>query len=166
MLESKDVLNIHCRWMVRRDLPEVLDLQKKYCRNYLSEDEHITMLRKRDNIGMVAEDLETGSIKAYMIYQLHEQSLLVLRFVTNVVEPDEAGDALITKLMSKLSFERRKHLHIPVPEDDLEMQLYFKDAGFRCVSIEKGYFDDGMDAYLMQFTLLPNGKTLAGEKDV
>lgn len=157
MLESD--VKINCRWLVRRDLPEVLALQKKYCRQYLTEDEHISILRQRNNIGMVAEDPETFEIKAYIIYELHKQSLLITRFVTDIEDQDEFGNALLNKLFGKLSLERRRHIRIAVPEDDLELQLYFKERGFRCTHIEKGYYGY-LDAYLMQFTLLPNGETL------
>lgn len=159
--EKKVHSNAHCRWIIRKDMNALLDLQKIYCKQILSEDQIISILRERNTIGMLTEDIDTDVIKGYMFYELQKQSLLISRFVANIQHPDEFTESLINKLLSKLSFERRRHLKVMVPEDDLPLQLFFRDNGFRCMSIEKNYFDVGLDAYLMQFTLLPNGRTLS-----
>ena len=59
---------------------------------------------------------------------------------------------LIAKLIAKLSAQRRSRVVLEVRETNLAAQLFFRENGFRAVSILRGYYDDTPeDAYLMQF---------------
>ena len=48
-------INVHIRWMIRRDMPEVLGIENSSFEFSWSEDDFIRCLRQRNCIGMVAE---------------------------------------------------------------------------------------------------------------
>ena len=142
---------IHIRWMIRRDMPEVLAIENKSFEFNWKEDDFIRCLRIRNCIGMVAEvdDKTVG----FMIYELHKNRLHILNFA---VHPDYrrkgVGFAMANKLLNKLSHERRNRIMLEVREANLEAQLFFKSIGFKAISILKGFYEDTPeDAYLMLY---------------
>jgi [ribosomal protein S18]-alanine N-acetyltransferase len=142
------------RWLIRRDLPEVLQIESRSFEFPWTEEEFTTCLRNRNCIGMVAE--KDSNVAGYMIYELHKQRLHILNFA---VRPEMrrigAGSAMIDKLIGKLSADRRSRIMLEVRESNLEAQLFFRHNGFRCIDILKKFYDDTTeDAYLMQFHLL------------
>ncbi len=59
---------------------------------------------------------------------------------------------MIDKLVSKLSFERRNRIMLEVRETNLDAQLFFKQLGFRAISVLRDFYEDTTeDAYLMQY---------------
>src|SRR5215470_6285738 len=95
-------LPVHIRWMIRRDMPEVLAIESHSFEFPWSEDDFIRCLRQRNCIGMVAERDER--VVGFMIYELHRNRLHILNFA---VHPDfrrhGVGHQMATKLIGKLS---------------------------------------------------------------
>jgi len=52
-LHEKQRLGVHIRWMIRRDMPEVLDIESGSFEFPWSEEDFIRCLRQRNCIGMV-----------------------------------------------------------------------------------------------------------------
>ena len=52
--------NAHIRWMIRRDMPDVLGIESNCFEFSWTEDDFIRCLRQRNCIGMVAEMAESG----------------------------------------------------------------------------------------------------------
>src|SRR5215510_10144334 len=74
-------LPVHIRWMIRRDMPEVLAIEK-HCFEFPWQDEDfIRCLRQRNCIGMVAEAGER--VVGFMIYELHKSRLHILNFAVH-----------------------------------------------------------------------------------
>ncbi len=61
---------VHIRWMIRRDMPSVIEIEENSFEFPWSEDEFIRCLRQRNCIGMVAELSE--QVVGFMIYELHK----------------------------------------------------------------------------------------------
>ena len=144
-------ISVHIRWMIRRDMPEVLDIEKSSFEFPWSEEDFIRCLRQRNCIGMVAEYDER--VVCFMIYELHKSQLHVLNFA---VRPDirrrGIGQQMINKLIGKLSQQRRNRIVLEIRETNLAAQLFFKTANFRAVSVLRDYYDDTTeDAYVMQY---------------
>jgi ribosomal-protein-alanine N-acetyltransferase len=144
-------LDVHLRWLIRRDMPEVLHIEQQCFEHAWSEDDYIRCLRQRNCIGMVAEHQER--IVGSMVYELHKSRLHVLNFA---VHPDfqrqGVGAAMVRKLVSKLSPQRRNRIMLEVRERNLPAQLFWRALGFRAVSVLRDFYDDtDEDAYLMQF---------------
>ena len=144
-------INVHIRWMIRRDMPEVLHIEQSSFEFPWAEEDFIRCLRQRNCIGMVAEYDER--VVGFMIYELHKNQLHVLNFS---VRPDVrrrgVGQQMVNKLIGKLSQQRRNRIALEIRETNLAAQLFFKNLGFRAVSVLRDYYDDTVeDAYVMQY---------------
>jgi ribosomal-protein-alanine N-acetyltransferase len=140
----------HIRWMIRRDMAEVLQIEDRSFEFSWSEEDFIRCLRQRNCIGMIAE--HNARVAGFMIYELHRSRLHLLNFA---VHPEfrrrDVGTQMIKKLRSKLSPERRSRILLEVRETNLNAQLFFREMGFRAISLLRDFYEDTTeDAYLMQ----------------
>lgn len=151
----KHPLCVHIRWMIRRDMPEVLEIENDSFEFSWSEDDFVRCLRQRNCIGMVAEHDER--IVGFMIYELHKNRLHVLNFaVRDDLRRRGIGSQMMRKLVQKLSNQRRNRIMLEVRETNLPAQLFFRASGFRAVSLLREFYDDTPeDAYLMQYSYVP-----------
>ncbi len=121
---------VHIRWMIRRDMPAVLDIENGSFDMPWVEEEFIRNLRQRNVIGMVAE--RGDEVVGYMIYELHKGKLRMLNFA---VSPEQrktgVGSAMVEKLKSKLSGERRDKIDLEMREHGTGAREFFAGHGFR-----------------------------------
>lgn len=144
---------VHIRWMIRRDMPEVLSIEHASFDHAWTEEEFLRVLRQRNCIGMVAEHGE--QIVGFMIYELHRNKIHVLDFAAH---PDfrrsGVGRQMISKLIGKLSSQRRNRISLLIRETNLGAQLFFRALSFRASEVAREHFQDtGEDAYVMQYRL-------------
>jgi len=141
---------VHIRWMIRRDMPEVLAIEEQSFEFPWSEEDFIRCLRQRNCIGMVAEHNER--VAGFMIYELHKSKLHILNFaVRDELRRRGVGRQMVKKLAGKLSHQRRSRIMLEIRETNLPAQLFFRALGFRAVSVLRAFYDDTPeDAYLMQ----------------
>lgn len=146
---------LHIRWLIRRDMPEVLDIECESFEFPWSEDDFIRCLRQRNCIGMVA-DLD-DKVAGFMVYELHKTRLHILNFaVASTFRRQGIGQTMIAKLASKLSPQRRSRILLEVRETNLSAQLFFRSLGFRAVSVLRSFYEDTPeDAYQMQYRYVP-----------
>jgi len=146
-----DRLRIQLRWMIRRDMPEVLAIEQEAFEFPWSDEDFTRCLRKRNCIGMVAE--VGDSVVAFMIYELHRTRLHVLNFaVRRSHRRLGIGTQMMGKLFAKLSVERRDRILLEVRERNLPAQVFFRSLGYRAITVLKDFYEDSTeDAYLMQF---------------
>jgi ribosomal-protein-alanine N-acetyltransferase len=146
-----DRLRIQLRWMIRRDMPEVLAIEQEAFEFPWSDEDFTRCLRQRNCIGMVAE--VGDSVVAFMIYELHRTRLHVLNFaVRRSHRRLGIGSQMMGKLFAKLSVERRDRILLEVRERNLPAQVFFRSLGYRAISVLKDFYEDSTeDAYLMQF---------------
>ena len=148
---DKEQLRVHIRWMIRRDMPEVLQTEQLSFEYAWTEEDFLRCLRQRNCIGMVAEQGE--KVVGFMIYELHKSKLHILNFA---VHPSwrrmGVGAQMVAKLISKLSSHRRTRITLEVRETNLAAQLFFRQQGFRAVRVLRSYYEDsGEDAFLMVY---------------
>ena len=157
-------LGVHVRWMIRRDMLEVITIEREAFEFPWSEEDFTRCLRQRNCIGMVAEMAD--SVVAFMIYELHRTKLHMLNFaVLRSHRRLGVGSRMMEKLMAKLTPDRRGRIMLEVRETNLPAQLFFRSLGFRATSVLKDFYQDSTeDAYMMQFSLdpLPVEHRLAG----
>ena len=153
-------LRVHIRWMIRRDMTEVLDIERASFEFPWFEEEFIRCLRQRNCIGMVAEHGER--VVGFMIYELHKTRLHILNFaVAEDVRRRGVGQQMIEKLVGKLSSQRRTRITLEVRETNLAAQVFFRSNGFRATSVLHEFYDDSPeDAYLMQYYCEPEAAPL------
>lgn len=147
----KEQVKVHIRWMIRRDMPEVLRTEQDSFEYAWTEEDFLKCLRQRNCIGMVAE--HGDKVVGFMIYELHKSKLNVLNFA---VHPEYrrigVGRQMVAKLIGKLSSHRRTKITLAVRETNLPAQLFFKTLDFRAIKVLRSYYDDsGEDAFMMQF---------------
>ena len=144
---------IHVRWMIRRDMPDVLAIEREAFEFPWSEEDFTRSLRQRTCIGMVAEYAD--SVVAFMIYELHRTRLHVLNFaVLRSHRRLGIGTQMMEKLVGKLAPERRSRIVLEVRETNLPAQLFFRSLGFRAISVLKDFYQDTTeDAYLMHYSV-------------
>lgn len=142
------------RWLIRRDMPEVLDIDHRAMpfgqRWY--EEEWLMRLRQRNCIGMVAE--VDYRIVAAMTYELHRSELKLLRLV---VHPEDQrcghGRTMLNRLKEKLTQQRRRRLSTIAREDALGYQLFLQACEFRCGVVLREHFDDWTDGYEFRYDI-------------
>jgi ribosomal-protein-alanine N-acetyltransferase len=144
-------VQVHIRWMIRRDMPDVLAIENESFEFPWTEEDFIRCLRQRNCIGMVAE--VDDRIVGFMIYELHKARLHLLNFaVARHWRRRGVGGQMVGKLISKLSQQRRTRILMEVRETNLSAQLFFRRCGFRAVKVMRDYYDDTTeDAYQMQY---------------
>ncbi len=149
--EQQEQLRVHIRWMIRRDMAEVLQIENEGFEFAWSEDDFIRCLRQRNCIGMVAEHAE--NVVGFMIYELHKTRLHILNFaVASSVRHRSVGTQMIEKLIGKLSSQRRTEISLEVRETNLPAQIFFRESGFRATNVLRDFYDDSPeDAYAMQY---------------
>lgn len=149
--KQQNQLRVHIRWMIRRDMPEVLDIERDSFEFPWYEEDFIRCLRQRNCIGMVAEHGE--KVVGFMIYELHKTRLHILNFaVSSEGRRRGVGSQMVQKLVSKLSSQRRTEISLEVRETNLAAQIFFRESGFMATSVLRAYYDDSPeDAYVMQF---------------
>ncbi len=76
--KQQQQLRAHIRWMIRRDMAEVLEIESEGFEFPWREEDFIRCLRQRNCIGMVAEHAER--VVGFMIYELHKTRLHLLNF--------------------------------------------------------------------------------------
>ena len=149
--DTRQEVRVHIRWMIRRDMSDVLRIEQENFEFPWVDDDFIRCLRQRNCIGMVAE--HEDRVVGFMIYELNKNRIQVLNFA---VAPDfrrrGVGTQMVAKLIGKLSAQRRTRILLEVRETNLAAQLFFRTIGFRAVSVLRNFYDDTPeDAYLMQY---------------
>lgn len=149
--DPKELVRVQIRWMVRRDMPEVLRIERGNFEFPWSDDDFVRCLRQRNCIGMVAE--HENRVVGFMIYELHKTRIHVLNFaVATDCQRNGVGRQMIARLVAKLSSQRRSRIVLEVRETNLPAQLFFRECGFRAVAVLKEFYEDTPeDAYLMQY---------------
>lgn len=150
---SGERVDVQIRWLIRRDMPEVLRIEQTSFGNPWGDEDFLCCLRQRNCIGMVAE--YDHQILGFMIYELHKSRLHILNFaVAAEYRKRGIGSQMITRLVDKLSQQRRNEIILEVRESNLDAQLFFKKLNFKAVCVLRRHFDDTEeDGYIMQFKL-------------
>jgi len=142
---------LQIRWMIRKDLSEVLKIESQSFEFPWTEDDFLAFLRQRNCIGVVAE--QDGEVVGFMVYELLKSRIHILNFaVSTELRRSGLGSQMIRKLITKLSPHHRKRIVLEIRETNLPAQLFFRENGFRAVRVLKNYYEAAEeDAYVMQY---------------
>lgn len=141
----------HIRWMIRRDMPEVLGIEAESFEFPWSEEDFLRCLKQRNCIGMVAE--HDDRVTGFMVYELNKRRIHLLDFaVASECWRQGIGTAMVDCLKTKLSSQRRTHITLEVSEYNTRAQLFFKACGFRAQAVLRRYYEEqNEDAYVMAY---------------
>ena len=148
---QKDKTRVHIRWMIRRDMPEVLTTERASFEYAWTEEDFLKCLRQRNCIGMVAE--RDDRVIGFMIYELHKTRLHILNFAVHPhARRGGIGAMMVAKLIHKLSTHRRQKITLAVRECNLPAQVFFRAFDFRASRVLRNYYEDsGEDAFQMEY---------------
>jgi ribosomal-protein-alanine N-acetyltransferase len=151
--EPLDASRTQIRWLIRRDMDEVLGIERGSFQQPWTEEEFLCCLRQRNCIGTVAE--LDHRVVGFMIYELHKSMLRILNFaVSPAVRRHGVGRQMVQRLIDKLSQQRRREIVLEVRETNVPAQLFFAASGFRAITVLRKHFEDtSEDAYYMRFSL-------------
>ena len=144
-------IRVHIRWLVSRDMAEVLDIEQESFEFPWTEEDYLRCLSSRNCIGMVAE--YHSQVAGYMIYELGKNKIQLLNMATaRQFRHCGVATQMIAKLTGKLSLQRRTRITFEIRETNLPAQLFFRSVGFRATQILKNYYEEMQeDAYFMQY---------------
>lgn len=145
--------NVHIRWMIRRDLPDVLEVENASFDQPWREEDFLYCLRKQNCIGMVAE--KEDKVVAYMVYELRKAHLRIVNLAVHLNHRRHGiGTKMAAKLAAKLDTHRRIYVDLVTRESNLPAQLFFRACDFRAVRVVRGCFGDtGEDGIRMEYRL-------------
>jgi [ribosomal protein S18]-alanine N-acetyltransferase len=160
---------MHVRWMIKRDMPEVLAIETHCFTEPWTECDFANCLRSRSVIGMVAEldeRPEGDSIVGYMIYDMRKNDLHLLNIAVHPgLRRQIIGASMVQKLFAKLSRERRRRITAEVRESNYAAQLFFKSLGFFCTEVIRDCYDDSEESgYRFQYDLCPPVRLLLANR--
>ena len=150
-------LGHHLRRMVRRDMADVLTIEQNCFEWPWTEDEFVRALRQMNCIGEVAEDLHTGRVSAFMVYELHKAHIHLVNFaVRKTLWRQGVGRTMLAELLRKLSAVRRCRITLEVRETNVAAQKFWRAMGFRAQAILRKYYpqeETEEDAYVFSYHL-------------
>ncbi len=160
-MDAQQAVQVHIRWMIRRDMPDVQQIERASFEFSWSEEDFVRCLRQRNCIGMVAD--VDDRIVGFMIYELHRSRLHLLNLAVHPAwRRRGVGAAMVRKLVGKLSQQRRTRITLEVRETNLAAQLFFRQQGFRAVNVLRNFYEDSPeDAYVMQYRYRPTSEEAA-----
>ncbi len=145
------------RCMIRRDMPEVLEIERRSFEYPWSKADFVRALQHRNALGQVAEI--DDRVVGFMVFALYGTRIELWNLA---VAPDcrrqGVGRAMIAERLKALSAQRRHMLAANVREHNLAAQVFFRELAFRCVAVMRRFYDDtpdgvAEDAYRMVYRL-------------
>lgn len=161
MQSVTQVIKVATRWMIRRDMPEVLAIESNNFEFPWSDEDFTRCLRQRNQIGVVAERVDSviaaGQIVGYMIYELHRTHFQIVNLAVHSGNHRRGvGKAMIRKLADKLHPGCRAKITCGVRESNISALHFLKAQGFRAVSLLRDqYIDSPEDMILMHYNYDP-----------
>jgi ribosomal-protein-alanine N-acetyltransferase len=145
-----DLQNLHIRWAIRNDLPQMQKIDELNFEYPWEEDDFTYCLHQRNNIGLVVELEE--KIIGYIMYVLEKTHYTILTIAVHpAYHRQGVGRTMIQKLEKKLNEKRRK-IKLRVPETNLPALLFFQGTGFFATKILKSRSKLASDYVLMDLT--------------
>lgn len=146
------ILDVRVRWMVKSDMPAVLDIETATFEFAWTEKDFSQCLGKLNCIGLVAESLDDGILTGYVVYDRHRDHIDILNMaVAHVFRRQNVGAQMLRSLIAKLYYPRLS-LRCEVRETNLTAQLFLRRYGFRAIRVLRGWYDDSdEDAYAMHY---------------
>lgn len=143
---------IHIRWLIRRDLHRVLEIERASFDDPWSPSDFFAVLKCRTTIGIVAESGD--AVVGYAIYDLLPTRIELINMgIVRELRRTGIGRKILWRLTDRLH-GRRSLIRARVSEFNLGAQLFFRQCGFHAVSIERRpYGVPDHDAYVFELRI-------------
>lgn len=159
MTKTQTIPQTKIRWMIARDLPAVMDIERGSFGDPWTEGEILAVLRERNCVAMVSCDSDELPL-GYMVYELHKTGINLLNIAVHPrFRLGGIAGRMIAKLVSKLSPGRRESITATVRESNLPAQKFLRSCLFKATSVLRnfyaGYEEDGYVFKLRLVDLMP-----------
>lgn len=145
MLHTKEAPPLQIRWMIRRDMADVMRIEEQSFPYDWTETDFTQALRERNTIGLVAESQER--ILGFVVYELQKTRLHVLNLAVDEAHRRRGvGSALLQKLVGKLGQQRRKAITVFARDSNLALHQFLAANRFDALGVCRNYYGDD-DAY-------------------
>lgn len=150
--------DIQIRWLIRRDMDEVLHIERESFDYPWTEDDFLSCLRQRNAIRLVAEKgfrSKDYMIVGFIVFEIHARLLNIANFaVSKDYRRNGVGTKIVHRMKGKLSIERRVRLTLNVRETNLPSQLFFQSCGFMATGIVRNPYEYcSEDAISMEYRI-------------
>lgn len=155
---------VHIRWMIRKDVDRVMEIENQSFRYPWTLDDLLWIMRQRNCVGMVAEI--DGEVVGYMVYELHKNRLEIKNMAVDTTYRNQGvGSAMVDKLQSKLTSDRRHKVALQISEMNTHAHLFFSRHGFLATEIVRGLYGPECpeDSYRFEYDVKqPAGVVVCG----
>lgn len=164
------MLPVHHCWMVESMIPAALRVEEEaFAGDSWNAADFNHFRKRRDGNVTVFESLkvpDNDHIVGFVAYTLNPGFIRIWNMaVRPAYHRQKVGKQIIDYMFKKLHSHKRTRLLLNTRETNLQAQLFFRAMGFKCISIEKRYYDDTEeDGYEMQY-LLPGGVAVHAEDE-
>ena len=126
-------LDIDTRWMIRRDMPYVLEIARE-SNPHATEDDIYNLLVDRTVVAKVVEYRE--KIIGYIVFQLKPETV-VIKHLTVAIQYQRRSIAsqLVAEVEGKAERRNRTLITATVDEYNLPAQLFLRSRFFDCVGV-------------------------------
>lgn len=145
------------RWMVRKDLEQVLHIEKHSFEYPWKKEDFVKFVRHHQAHAKVVEYAE--QVLGYVMYVKSPQ---LIQIDNLAVHPEYLrhgiGSVMMEHLEKMLSAAGPERIRLLVSEANLTMHLFLKSSGFQAVEIKKAAFDYPPDlaGYVFEKHVFPN----------
>lgn len=151
-MSNATVPSYQVRWLIKRDMTEVMRIEQQSFEFAWTEQDFLTALRQRNCIGRVVE--MNREIVGFVIYEMHKKSVDVINLA---VDPQwrrmGLGRALLQRVddLLHVSRHRRDCVQCVVRDSNLTSQLFLRSTGFKATQVLRGHYDEtNDDGYLFR----------------
>ena len=143
--------NFHVRWMIRRDLPEVMAVEEDCFEHPWTLEQMQSCLAMRNHTALVVE--HGDRVIGFAIYgRLSTHFELVSIAVTKAYRRKRVGTLLYRKILHSLCKLGLDRLVVMVREGNLPAQLFFKFGQMKAEQVIRNYYADSAES-AYQFAL-------------
>lgn len=129
------IKHTHVRWIVSRDMDEIIGLDSASFEPWLrwNRAEWSDVLKDHGVIGLVIADLETDRVLGCVVYRLQKHRIEVLKLIVHpMFRRCGLARELLVRVVLKLSRRERNQATCDVPERSLDAQLLLRSLGWKC----------------------------------
>lgn len=120
------------RWLIRRDVAQVLVVDEASFVDCWKEADLLEQLRQRNCVALVAEHTATQIILGYIIYELHKDTLRIIRLA---VYPQHRRQGIAARMVQRIknimSTRGVRAILLDINEQNLPGQLFCRSQDFR-----------------------------------
>lgn len=125
-----DENGLHHRWMLRRDMDEVIAIDRSHVWERWDENDYLAILSRRDCIGVVTEE-KCGQIVSVMIQRITKRAYTIEKIcVRQDMMRNGIASGMVGKLTSRLKPQSRTSVVADVKYNNLTAQRFFSSQGF------------------------------------